>query len=269
MRAADFPYFDVPFLAFAHRGGATYPPNLHRENSAYAFGQAVSLGYRYLETDVHATADGVLLAFHDSHLDRVTDRTGLIAELSYAEVGRARIGGNDPIPRLADLLVQFPQARFNIDAKSDLAVDVLARTIAEHEAHDRVCVSSFSPRRLHRLRAAAGPRVASSASSRGVLVNRFAPSLTRLLNTSAPALQIPVEQLVAGRRLQVLTPALVKAVHRAGKQVHIWTIDDPDVMGQLIDAGVDGILSDRIDRLKTVLTARGLWMPGTPEPAGP
>ncbi len=259
MRAADFAYFDEPFIPYAHRGGATYPPNLHRENTRYAFGQAVALGYRYLETDVHATADGVLLAFHDPRLDRVTDRTGVIAELPYAEVKDALIGGQEPIPTLAELLTAFPRCRFNIDAKADASVELLADTIEEYEAQDRVCVSSFSPARLHRLRRRLGPRVASSASLRGIAWNLFAPALTRLLNTPAAALQMPIEHPILGRRRRVLTPALIRAVHRAGKQVHIWTIDDADVMESLIDAGVDGIFTDRIDTLKSVLTRRGLW----------
>ena len=126
MRAERYAYFDEPFAAYAHRGGALYPPNRHRENTLHAFSQAVELGYRYLETDVHATADGVLVAFHDSVLDRVTDRTGAVARLPYAEVARARIAGQDPIPRLSELLTAFPDARFNIDAKSAGAVDLLA-----------------------------------------------------------------------------------------------------------------------------------------------
>jgi glycerophosphoryl diester phosphodiesterase len=259
MRAADYSYFDAPFLAFAHRGGATYPPNQHRENTEHAFDQAVALGYRYLETDVHASADGVLLAFHDNRLDRVTDRQGLISQLSYAEISEARIGGHDPIPRLADLLLRYPQARFNIDAKSDAAVDLLANTIAEFEAYDRVCISSFSPARLHRLRRLLGTRVASAASARGIAWNRFAPALTRLINTPAVALQMPMEHDLFGRRFRVLTPALVAAVHRAGKQIHIWTVDDSESMTQLIDAGVDGIFTDRVDTLKAVLEQRGLW----------
>lgn len=259
MRAADFAYFDPGFLPYAHRGGAHYPPNLHRENTAYAFGQAVALGYRYLETDVHATADGVLLAFHDPRLDRVTDRRGLIAELPYAEVKDALIGGLEPIPTLAELFTQFPQCRFNIDAKSEMAVDLLADTIEEFEAHDRVCVSSFGVQRLYRLRRRLGPRVASAASMRGVAWNRFAPLLNRLINTPAPALQMPVDYPVLGRARRILTPALLDVVHRAGKLVHIWTIDDAAVMNELIDTGVDGIFTDRIDTLKTVLTRRGLW----------
>ncbi len=259
MRAADYPYFDPPFLAFAHRGGARYRPNLNRENTQHAFDQAVSLGYRYLETDVHASADGVLLAFHDNRLDRVTDRSGLISQLSYAQISEARIGGRDPIPRLADLLVRYPEARFNIDAKSEAAVDLLAATIIEHQAHDRVCVSSFSPVRLHQLRRRLGTTVASAASSPGVAWNRFAPALTRLVNTSAAALQIPIRGTVFGRAVQVLTPELVAAAHRAGKQVHVWTVDDPESMTRLVDAGVDGIFTDRVDTLKTVLEQRGLW----------
>ena len=259
MRAADYAYFDAPFAAFAHRGGATYAPNLHRENSLHAFQQAVNLGYRYLETDVHATADGVLLAFHDHVLDRVTDRRGAIGMLPYAEVAEARIHGIDPIPRLADLLTAFPEARFNIDAKADTAVDRLADVIADHEAYERVCVSSFGVQRLHRLRRRLGNRVASAASSAGVATNRFLPWLTRALNSPAPVLQIPISLPFRGRTITALTPGLLQAAHRAGKKVHIWTVDDSETMERLIDLGVDGIFADRIDTLKDVLIRRDRW----------
>ncbi|MFD9130057.1 glycerophosphodiester phosphodiesterase, partial [Kitasatospora sp. NPDC059571] len=109
------PFLDHPGpLAFAHRGGDLG----HPENSLAAFEAAVALGYRYLETDVHATRDGVLVAFHDSRLDRVTDATGAVAELPWDTVGRARIGGTEPVPLLEDLLGAFPAARFNIDVKA-------------------------------------------------------------------------------------------------------------------------------------------------------
>jgi glycerophosphoryl diester phosphodiesterase len=260
MRAADYAYFDVPFTAFAHRGGATYEPNLHRENSLHAFKEAVALGYRYLETDVHATRDGVLLAFHDRVLDRVTDRTGAIADLTYAKISEARIHGIDPIPRLAELLTEFPEARFNVDAKSPTAVAVLASTIEEYEAYDRVCVGSFGVRRLYELRRRLGGRVPSAASALGVAANRFTPWLTWALNTPAPVLQIPISLPIQGRRVTVLTAALIQAVHRAGKQVQVWTVDDSETMERLIDAGVDGIFTDRIDTLKEVLVERGLWV---------
>lgn len=259
MRAADYAFFDVLFAAFAHRGGATYEPNCYRENSLHAFKNAVALGYRYLETDVHATRDGVLLAFHDRVLDRVTDHTGEIADMSYAQIAEARIHGLDPIPRLSELLSEFPDARFNVDAKSLSAVALLASTIEEYEAYDRVCVSSFGIRRLYELRRRLGWRVPSAASALGVAANRFLPWMTWALNTPAPVLQMPISVPIRDRQLTVLTPTLVEAAHRAGKQVQIFTVDDSETMERLIDAGIDGIFTDRVDTLKDVLTQRGLW----------
>lgn len=264
MRADEYAYFDAEFLAFAHRGGALYEPNIGRENSRYAFDQAVQLGYRYLETDVHLTLDGVLVAFHDEHLDRVTDATGLIAELPYEVVKRARIGGIDPIPTLSELFEAFPAARFNIDAKSARAVEALAQTLAEHDAYDRVCVSSFGIRRLHQLRKLVGKRTASAASSLGIAINCFASWLTAVLDSPAPVLQMPVDRRVFGLRLELLTDRLLRTAHAHGKQVHIWTIDDEPELERLLDAGVDGIFTDRPDTLKSVLKRRGLWSEATP-----
>src|SRR4249919_1225073 len=233
MRAADYAYFDVPFAAFAHRGGATYEPNLHRENSMHAFKQAVALGYRYLETDVHATRDGVLLAFHDRVLDRVTDHKGAIADLSYGEISEARIHGIDPIPRLSELLAEFPDARFNVDAKSPAAVALLAEAIAEFDAYDRVCVCSFGIRRVYELRRRLGWRVPSAASALGIAANRFLPWMTWAVNTPAPVLQMPITVPIGDRQLTVLTPRLVEAAHRAGKKVQIFTVDDSKTMERL------------------------------------
>jgi glycerophosphoryl diester phosphodiesterase len=259
MRAADYAFFDVPFMAFAHRGGATYEPNRYRENSLHAFKEAIALGYRYLETDVHATRDGVLLAFHDRVLDRVTDRSGAVAAMSYAEIAEARIHGLDPIPRLSELLEEFPDARFNVDVKSPTAVALLAATIEEHGAYDRICVASFGIRRLYEFRRLLGWRVPSAASALGVAANRFLPWVTWALNTPAPVLQIPISLPMLRHQLNVFTPALVEAAHRAGKKVQIWTVDDSGIMERLIDAGVDGIFTDRVDTLKDVLIQRGLW----------
>jgi glycerophosphoryl diester phosphodiesterase len=94
----------------------------------------------------------------------------------------------------------------------------------------------------------------------GVAANRFTPWLTWALNTPAPVLQIPISLPIQGRRVTVLTAALIQAVHRAGKQVQVWTVDDSETMERLIDAGVDGIFTDRIDTLKEVLVERGLWV---------
>src|SRR5690242_6649092 len=121
-----WPFLDWPGpLAFAHRGGASEAP----ENTLPAFEHAIRLGFTYLETDVHATADGQLVAFHDDHLDRVTDASGAIASLPWSVVQRARVDGREPIPLLEDLLGAFPDARVNIDPKHDDAVEPLAEVL--------------------------------------------------------------------------------------------------------------------------------------------
>ncbi|MBB1256998.1 glycerophosphodiester phosphodiesterase, partial [Streptomyces sp. OF3] len=166
MRTASHPFLDRPApLAFAHRGGAADG----LENTHRAFERAVGLGYRYLETDVHLTADGVLVAFHDATLDRVTDGSGPIAGLSWAEVARARVGGSEPVPRLADLLRAFPAARWNLDVKAEAALRPLLAELDRLDAWDRVCVGSFTEARVARARAWAGPRLATSLGTRGVV----------------------------------------------------------------------------------------------------
>jgi len=156
-------------LAFAHRGGAAHAP----ENSWRAFEHAVGLGYRYLETDLQATADGVLVAFHDRTLDRVTDRQGRVSRLSLAQVSGALIDGTEPIPRLEDLLGAWPDVRFNLDVKDAAAIAPLPEALRRTNAWDRVCVVSFSASRLRATRRALGRPVCVAASPFGTAVVRF------------------------------------------------------------------------------------------------
>lgn len=258
--ATGFAYLDQHpgVLALAHRGGATHPEISGLENTLAAFRHAADLGYRYLETDVHVTRDGVLLALHDRVLDRVTDRRGVVADLAYDEVQRARIDGREPVPTLAEVFDALPHARFNIDLKADGAVRPLADFIEVREVHDRVLVGSFSGRRLRAFRALTGGRVATSASPLEVAAFRLLPSarLARLVTGNRPsALQVPHRR----RGLTVTTRGLVRRAHRAGLQVHVWTVDDPEEMRVLLDRGVDGLITDRTDVLRGVLIAAGGW----------
>ncbi len=254
------PYFDTPPIALAHRGGAAYEPNLGLENTMSAFREAVAMGYRYIETDVHATADGVLVAFHDERLDRVTDQRGRIAELPFAQVARARVGGRESVPLLTELLAEFPETRFNVDIKAYAAAVPLWETIRRHDAYDRVCVGSFSNRTLWRFRRLSEGRVATAAGQLGTAALRFAPTLiSRWLHSPADVLQIPERAPIAQRDVELVTPQLIERAHRHGKQVHVWTIDDPAAMVRLLDMGVDGIVSDAIDVLRDVLVSRGQW----------
>ncbi|HET6298844.1 MAG TPA: glycerophosphodiester phosphodiesterase [Kribbella sp.] len=248
-----YPYLDHDGpIAMAHRGGALHPDNLGYENSMHAFAQAVGLGYQYLETDLHATRDGVVIAFHDRRLDRVTDRTGVIAELPWSEVKKARINGHEPIPLLTEVLEQFPEVKLNLDIKADNGVGPAADVLRQANAIDRVCVSSFSQTRVRRIRRELGERLATGFGEQEIARLRFAPFR---LSSPGACLQIPE---VYGR-FRVLTPGLLRRAHALGKQVHIWTVDDPAAMHRLLDAGVDGLITDRTDLLRDVLIDRGQW----------
>jgi glycerophosphoryl diester phosphodiesterase len=243
-----YPFLDWPGpIPLAHRGGASEAP----ENTLPAFEQAVRLGYRYVETDVHLTSDGVLLAFHDDHLDRVTDRTGEIAALPWSEVRQARVDGREPIPKLEDLLGTWPDLRINIDPKHDAAVEPLADVIRRTGALDRVCVGSFSDRRISRIRRLLGPELCTSLGPVGVL--RLAVGLPPPRGIAC--VQIPVE--VRGRTL--LSERLVRLARRRDLPVQVWTVDDEHEMRRLLDLGVAGVMTDRPALLKEVLQARGEW----------
>jgi glycerophosphoryl diester phosphodiesterase len=245
-------------IAMAHRGGARHPEIPGIENTMHAFKHAVALGYDYLETDVHATRDGVLLAFHDDVLDRVTDTTGRLADLEAEQVSAARIRAEHPVPSMAELLEEFPTTRFNIDLKSGTAVQPLADLIERTASHDRVLIGSFGQRRLDAFRAATRGRVATSAAPPEVAL--FLASLSgrasRLLTRGrVAALQVPHRR----GPLRIVTASLVRRAHAAGAHVHVWTVDEPDEMDLLLDLGVDGLITDRTDVLKDVLARRGQW----------
>ncbi|MBO1755396.1 glycerophosphodiester phosphodiesterase [Allobranchiibius sp. CTAmp26] len=227
------------------------------ENSMAAFRAAVDLDYAYVETDVHATADGVLVAFHDSSLDRVAGRSGAIVDLPWRDVATARIGGVEPIPRFDELLETWPQLRLNIDCKSDAAVSPLADAIERHRAWDRVCVASFSDRRRRAVLTQLSRPVATTASPVlvGVALAFGRTPLARLPIGTVDCLQIPERT----RKLPVLTRTLIRQAHAAGAQVHVWTVDDPAAMHRLLDLGVDGLMTDRGDLLRDVLVSRGQW----------
>jgi glycerophosphoryl diester phosphodiesterase len=265
-----FPYLDRrldepgSILALAHRGGALHPDLVGLENTLAAFEHAARLGYEYVETDLHATSDGVLVAFHDDILDRVTDGTGRLSDHTWHELSVLKIGGTQPIPRFVDLLDALPGVRFNLDLKAPGATEPLVRLIGERGLTDRVNVGSFSEPTIRRFRRLAGPGVATAAGKIGTALHRYAPfgsHLVGLFGDSGAVFQVPLDAV--GRRL--VTRQFVEQAHARGKHVHVWTIDDEAVMEELIDLGVDGIVTDRTDVLKDVLERRNQWR----EPHGP
>ncbi|MFT3886734.1 MAG: glycerophosphodiester phosphodiesterase [Arachnia sp.] len=246
-------YLSPEFVAMAHRGGSLLTANLGIENTVRAFANAVELGFTYLETDVHATADGELVAFHDPNLERVTGYDSPIHDLTLAEVLELRVGDREPIPTLAELLETFPDARFNIDIKHPAAMEPLVDAIVRHAAQRRVCVGSFSRQCLRRFRARI-PEVPTSVSTVGVAALAFGQ-----MPPNGQVFQMPMSYPIGPVNVDLITPRTIERIHATGRKVHAWTIDDPTTMHQLIDWGVDGIITDRPDSLKDVLSARGMW----------
>ncbi|WP_285241153.1 glycerophosphodiester phosphodiesterase [Pseudarthrobacter sp. MEB009] len=247
-------------IAMAHRGFSREG----LENSMTAFRAASGLGYRYLETDVHTTADGVLHLFHDDTLDRVTDGRGKVSELTAAQVAAARISGRERVPLFDELVTALPAVRLNLDVKDWSSVRSLAAAIERHRVHDRVLVTSFSDRRRRALLELLTRPVAASA---GLVSNALftllgpvlpAPVFARLMRhvlRDVQALQVPVRQ----GPVRVATPGFIRRAHDLGLVVHVWTINSADEMRRLLDLGVDGIVTDRADLLRDVLLARGEW----------
>lgn len=256
MHQVTHPYFDTgnAVAALAHRGFSLDG----LENSMAAFQAAVDLGFRFVETDAHGTVDGIAVALHDDSLDRTTDGSGLVAQLPWATVKRAKIGGVEPVPLFEDLLGTWPELRVNVDIKAESGIAPVVDAIERTKSHHRVCVASFSTaRRRAALKLLSKPVATSAGTSeaarffaKGALGLGVAGTLR-----SVDALQIPHR---AGG-LRILSARHVLAAHRAGKAVHVWTINDEPTMRELIAMGVDGIVSDRADVLKRTLVDLGRW----------
>ena len=255
MPAARFAFLDAPTpLAMAHRGGAIE----HLENSMPAFEACLALGYRYLETDVRVTADGVLVAFHDATLERVTDRTGRIEHLPWSELAGARIGGREPLVRLEDLLGAWPDVRFNLDIKAAGVLAPLVRLVRRLEIADRLCLASFSDARVAAARRLFGPSMCTALGPRGVAALRlssYSPRAAGLVQINAGCAQVPLQ--LGGRAL--VDERFLAAARSRGLQVHVWTVDTSEDVATMLDLGVDGVMTDRPALLREVLETRGQW----------
>lgn len=243
-------------LAIGHRGGAGLAP----ENTLAAFSRSTALGLRYLESDVRLTADGHLVCFHDDVLDRCTTGTGRLGERTLADLHRrVRVAGVEPIPTLEEALASFPEACFTVDLKDRAAIAPMARLLQRRDYAERVCVAGAWDGWLQHL-ASQVPHVRTALGWRSLVA----------LISAAKAGVPPPASVVRGRfahvpiqlgRLPIHSPGLVRRAHRLGVRVIVWTVDDPAQMHELLDMGVDGIITDRPDRLRSLMISRGVWTP--------
>jgi glycerophosphoryl diester phosphodiesterase len=263
-RVDQHPYLGGGYpRAYAHRGW--HVGDLAGcENTLAAFHRAVDEGFGYLELDVHASADGVPVVHHDATLDRTTDGAGLIAALPAAALTQVRVNGREPIPLLEQVLTELPTTRMTIELKAHDVVEPVLAVLERTDSWHRVCLGSYHDRRLTRARNAAGDRLFTSlaqASAFGLRARAWLDALPRPLSQlPSPPVQGNLAQLP--RRFGALTvvdEALLRTAHAGGREVHVWTVDDPVEMGALLDLGVDGLLSDRPDLLRDVLHSRDAW----------
>jgi glycerophosphoryl diester phosphodiesterase len=227
----------------AHRGLALEAP----ENTLLAFLKALALGATYLETDVHASSDGIAVISHDPDLSRVAGLPVRVGDLTVRELKEIDLGAGQTFCTLAEALEAFPEARFNVDIKSTDAAAPAAQAILAARATGRVLITSFSESRrsatVRRL-----PGVATSASSSRFAIALFAAKLglspvVRYALRGVDAVQVPTR----GGGVRIATRRMIASLHAAGVEVHIWTVNDVAAMKGLLDLGVDGLVTDRID----------------------
>jgi glycerophosphoryl diester phosphodiesterase len=241
-------------VAVAHRGGAGLAP----ENTLEAFRRSYALGLRCLETDVRVTRDGHLVAFHDATLQRVLGVGGRIGNRSLAQLRSLSFVGDCPVLGLPELLAAFPSARFIIDVKDRAAVEPLAELLRDTDSAHRVCVAGAWDSWLVDLRERTGPDLTTAMSWR---------ALTGFVTSKRAARRLIVNDVAGGYahvplrlgKVPVFADDLVHRAHDIGVRVLVWTVNNPSTMHRLLDAGVDGIITDRPDLLREVLIMRGQW----------
>ena len=238
-------------LAFATDGSAAAP-----ENTLAAFADAVAVGVAYVETDVHASSDGVAVISHDPSLERVAGLSGEVRDHTLAELEALPLGRGQGFSSLAAALAAFPTTRFNIDLKSADAVQPSVDAILAAGAADRVLLASFSEkRRLAAIRQLPGVATSAGAArfAAALIAGRLgATAVLRWVLRSVDCVQVPMSHFGIG----ITTPPMIRRLHEAGVEVHVWTINDAQTMHELLDLGVDGLITDRADLALAVLAER-------------
>jgi len=220
-------------------------------------------GADMLELDVRTSRDGVVMVIHDETVDRTTDGTGRVSDLTFRELRQLDAGfrfrdpGGEPtyrgagvrIPTFEEVLESVPGCRLNVEAKDGTSAVPLAEIILRHGAENRVLVAAEWERNRKKIRWYPGPWGASRRQITAFLLLSSTP-LSFLYTPACDALQVPEYH----RGIRVLTPRFLREAHRRNIPVHVWTVDDPGDMRRLLAMGVDAVQTDRPDLLAPILT---------------
>jgi len=244
--------YTEPFHPIAHRGGSLE----QLENSLSAFKNAWDLGYRYMETDMQASSDGVVYIFHDDRLERVSNGTGLFCEHSSAEIDKLRLNNGERIPRLSEALDALPEALFNIDIKRADGTKPLANFLNTHPQAHRVVAASFVGARLKELKSLVKKPVPVTAVQNDIIRIMLIGLGLPLKRPDVVAVQVPISHY----GIPIVTKWFVRQCHKLNIKIHLWTIDDEKQMRWLIDLGVDGVMTDKPSLLKEVCLDKGCWL---------
>jgi glycerophosphoryl diester phosphodiesterase len=266
--APDHPYYaDRPeVMVIAHQGGN----HLWPDNTLFAFQNALDLGVDVLEMDLHITSDNVLVIIHDETVDRTTDGSGEVEQMTLAEIKALDAayrwtrddgatyphrGQGISIPTLEEIFQAFPGQRMTIEIKKterSMAAPLCAM-IRKYNMQNRVLVASFHDERMAEFRAEC-PEVATSSARQEttIFVLLTKAWLGGLVSPEFQSLQVPR----ASSGITVMTPGFVRAAHARNLKVEPWTINDPEEMKLYLDWGVDGIITDRPDLLLEILGRR-------------
>ena len=176
-----------------------------------------------------------------------------IKDLMFEEVKGIELINGGRIPLLSEALDSFPNLRFNIDIKTEDALENTVKIIKEMKCFSRSCLASFSSSRLNRIRKLAGPEVCTSSGQMDIFKLICKSLGINLRINTADCAQIPMKQW----GVPILTKRFLRIAKKENKLVHVWTIDNKEEMFKLIDFGVDGIMTDKPSILKQAMTERG------------
>ena len=240
------PYLDVPGVAIsAHRGGSIEAP----ENTIESFEYSIELGSSYIETDVQLSSNGIPYIFHDNDLKRLFGKNIIFNSLHSDEIDELILFDKYKIPTLESTLQKFPDTLFQIDVKTDEVVLPTMEVIKKTNSTDKVCIASFSSKRLQQVHKLY-PEICLSMGPFEVMKLLLASFGLYRRKVPGNCLQIPIYQY----GIKLVTKRFINYIHSIGLKIHVWTINDEDTMQKLIDLGVDGIITDRPKTLKYLLS---------------